>query len=214
MHARREKAKNSRPHPYRREEATMEPNATNQPRKGVSQPKQEGSREQRITRTSGNFTPSTWGGHPLDTMMRLSREMDQLMDSFFGGRVGFPSFGRDRAASSTAPELWQPRIDMRQQGDNLLISAELPGIARDAVKLETTDDGIAISGERRESREEGGRDESYHLSERSYGSFYRMIPLPDGAQADQAKASMRDGVLEITVPYKQTTQRRQIQISE
>jgi HSP20 family protein len=192
----------------------MESTARNQGRQGVVQNSPEGQREQRITRTSGNFTPSLWGGNPLDTMMRLSRDMDQLMDSFFGGRFGLPSFNRDRAGASGAAELWSPRIDMRQQGDNLLISAELPGIARDAVKIETTDDGLAISGERRESREEGGRNQSYHLSERSYGSFYRVVPLPDGAQPDEARASMRDGVLEITVPYKQNTQRRQIQISE
>jgi HSP20 family protein len=192
----------------------MEPSATNQGRKGVSQTGQEGQREQRITRTSGNFSPSLWGGHPLDTMMRLSRDMDQLMDSFFGGRTGFPTFGRDRSVGSPAADLWSPRIEVRQQGESLLISAELPGITRDAVKIESTEEGIAISGERRETREEGGGKQDYHLSERSYGSFYRVIPLPDGAQAEQAKASMRDGVLEISVPFKQSTQRRQIQISD
>jgi HSP20 family protein len=187
----------------------VETQRTNQGQSTLSQGKSETSppaeREQRITRTSGNFTPSLWGGHPFDTMMRLSRDMDRLMDSFFG---------RERNVSRAAPELWQPRIDMRQQGDKLLISAELPGIPRDAVKIECSDEGIAISGERRESREEGGRDQGYQLSERSYGSFYRVIPLPDGAKGEDAKATMRDGVLEISVPYKQTTQRRQIQITE
>lgn len=181
----------------------------------MTQGSPEGRRDQRITRTSGNFSPSSWVGNPLDTMMRLSRDMDQLMDSFFGGgRSGFPSLSRDRGSSLAMPELWQPRIDMRQQGENLLISAELPGIARDAVKIESTEDGIAISGERRETREEGTQGSNYHLAERSYGSFYRLIPLPEGANAEEAKASMRDGVLEITVPYKQNVQRRQIQISD
>jgi HSP20 family protein len=188
---------------------TMETQRTSQGQKAMSpgkpETRPEGEREQRITRASGSFTPSLWGGHPFDTMMRLSRDMDQLMDSFFG---------RERSLARAAPELWQPRIDMRQQGEKLLISAELPGVARDAVKIECSDDGIAISGERRESREEGGREQGYHLSERSYGSFYRVIPLPDGAKGEDAKATMRDGVLEISVPYKQTSQRRQIPIAE
>ncbi len=202
----------------------MEPTETSQGQKGVAQnrsggPREQGEKrqqpEQRVTRTSGNFSPAAWVSSPLDTMMRLSRDMDQLMDSFLGGsRFAFPSQGRDRGSSLGTRELWQPRIDMRQKGDSLLIRADLPGIPRDAVKIETTDDGIAISGERQESREEGGANESYHFAERSYGSFYRVIPLPDGADADEARASMRDGVLEISVPFKQNTRRRQIQISE
>jgi HSP20 family protein len=167
-------------------------------------------REQRIQRTSNNFSPLLWNGHPLETMMRLSRDMDQLMGSFFG----FPRFNREQPQGAATTDLWQPRIDVRQEGDKLLISAELPGITRQDVRLETTDDGLAISGERGETREEGGRDRNYHLSERSYGSFYRAIPLPEGAMAEQAKATMRDGVLEITVPYKPATQRRQIPIND
>jgi HSP20 family protein len=170
------------------------------------------TREQRITRTSSNFSPLTWAGHPLETMMRLSRDMDQLMDSFLGGRFGGSQ--REQLPMFRGDDLWSPRIDVRQAGDSLVVSAELPGITRNEVQIEATDDGIAISGERRETREEGGRDRDYHLSERSYGSFYRSIPLPEGAQGELAKATMRDGVLEITIPCKQTAKRKQIQISE
>ena len=183
-------------------------------RKTMSQNGLPAEQDQRITRTSSNFTPLSWTGHPLETMMRLSRDMDQLMDTFFGGRFGFPRFNRDQAVSAGAAELWSPRIDMRQTGDKLMITAELPGVTRSEVQIEATEDGLAISGEHREAREEGGRDRDYHLAERSYGSFYRRIALPEGALTDQAKASMRDGILEITVPCKQTAKRRQIQISE
>jgi HSP20 family protein len=193
----------------------METRGSNLQRKGQgSSESREPREQQRIQRTSGNFSPSLWSGHPLDTMMRLSRDMDQLVGSFFGDRFGYPRFNRDQASMGAATELWQPRIDLCQRDDNLLISAELPGVTRDAVRIETTEDGIAISGERREAREEGARGGDYHLSERSFGSFYRAIPLPEGAQAELAKATMRDGVLEITIPCKQTTQRRQIQISD
>ena len=108
--------------------------------------------------------------------------------------------------------LWAPNVDVRRRGDAVVIHAELPGITKDAVRIEATDQGIAISGERNETREEGGNERGYQLKERSYGSFYREIPLPEGAQVDQAKATMREGVLEITVPLHESQSRRQIRI--
>jgi HSP20 family protein len=65
----------------------------------------------------------------------------------------------------------------------------------DEVKVEVTDDILTISGERKEEKEE--KREGYYHSERSYGSFYRQIPLPDGAKTETAKAEFTDGVLEI-----------------
>ena len=156
-----------------------------------------------------------WGGNPFDTMMRLSREMDQLIESFFGSRFTFPSrFAEGAGARSSAAEIWSPRIDVRQQDNALTITAELPGVPRDAIQIEASEDGIAISGERQETRDENDRERGYQLSERSYGSFYRNVPLPEGANVEQAKANMRDGVLEITVPLKPGQGRRQIAIAD
>jgi HSP20 family protein len=152
---------------------------------------------------------------PLDTLARLSREVDQLVDSFFGGR--FSLSGRPRGSTfdaAGATDLWSPRVDVRERSDSIVICVELPGVQKDAVEIEAVSGGIAISGERHESREEGDMKRGYRLAERSYGSFYRNIPLPEGAQVDQAKASMKDGVLEVTVPLKKDAQRRKIQITE
>jgi HSP20 family protein len=162
------------------------------------------SRQRALNPRRAAGEPSLWSASPFDAMMRLSREMDQLMGSFFG------TGGR---RDSEFPSLWSPQVEVRQSGDNLIVSAELPGVAKDAIQIEATDEGIAISGERRESREEGGKDRGYHLAERSYGSFYRNIPLPDGAQVEEAKASMRDGVLEITMPLRAAQARKRIEIS-
>jgi HSP20 family protein len=160
-------------------------------------------------------------GHPFSTMLQLSREMDRLMDSFFGGRSGFPSSfasawpfegAGTRGRESGIPELWSPRVDVRERGDSILVSADLPGVRKEDVRIEATDDGIAISGERSEEREEGDERKGYRLAERSYGSFYRQIPLPEGANVEQAKASMREGVLEITIPVQESQRRRRIQI--
>jgi HSP20 family protein len=184
---------------------------------GSQEPAQDRSRA--TTRRSGaDLSRSAY--NPWQTMTRLSREMDQLFDSFFGNRLGFPRFARSwpfesggtGAGGEELSSLWSPNVDVRRRGDSIVIHAELAGVSKDAVRIEATDQGIAISGERNETREEGGNERGYQLKERSYGSFYREIPLPEGAQVEQAKATMREGVLEITVPLKETRNRRQIRI--
>ena len=95
-----------------------------------------------------------------------------------------------------------------------MVRADLPGLSRDDVKVDVTDDAITIQGERRREHEDerGG----VYRSERSYGSFQRVIALPEGAITDQAKASFRDGVLEITMPApsEQVTRGRRLEITE
>jgi HSP20 family protein len=80
--------------------------------------------------------------------------------------------------------------------------------------IDITDEAIAISGERRQEQE--SENAGVYRSERSYGSFYRTIPLPRGAISDQAKATFKDGVLEIRVPAPpdQVTRGRRIEIQD
>ena len=81
------------------------------------------------------------------------------------------------------------------------------------VKVECTDEGITIEGEKK--REQESNEGGWHRTERSYGHFYRMIPLPEGAQAEKAQAEFRDGVLQVRVPLSQEKRKsRQIPISE
>ena len=95
----------------------------------------------------------------------------------------------------------------------LVVRADLPGLTKDDVKVEVTDDAIQISGERKSEHEEKG--EGYYRSERSYGSFYRSIPLPEGVNADSANATFRNGVLEISMQAPQRESRgRRLEIKE
>jgi HSP20 family protein len=71
---------------------------------------------------------------------------------------------------------------------------------------------VTIQGERRGEKEE--EREGYYRSERSYGSFCRVVPLPEGAMTEQAKANFRDGVLEITMPAPPTSKGRRLEIAE
>lgn len=127
---------------------------------------------------------------PFELMRRFTDEMDRI----------FAGFGRSEE------RMWAPAIEVRQKDNNLVVTAELPGIKKEDVKLEVTDDGLIIEGERK--REEERREEGYYHSERSYGRFRRLIPLPQDANIDKANASFNDGVLEVTIPVPQQEQRR------
>lgn len=136
---------------------------------------------------------------PFAMMRRLSEEMDRAFSSNFGLTRGFS----EQAA-------WAPAVEVRERFGNLEITAELPGLTKDDVKVESTDEGIIIQGEKRRETEsnEGG----LHRSERTYGRFYRMIPLPQGAQTDKAKADFKNGILEVRVPIPQQQQQKARQI--
>ena len=90
----------------------------------------------------------------------------------------------------------------------MCVRTELPGVSKDDVKVEVSDNLLTISGERKEEKEE--KREGYYRSERSYGSFYRQVPLPEGAKTDTAKAEFTDGVLQITMqaPEREPKPRR------
>jgi HSP20 family protein len=89
-------------------------------------------------------------------------------------------------------------VEVLQSGNNLVIHADLPGLSENDVKVEATDEGLVIQGERRREHtsEEGG----WRHSERVYGRFYRLIPLPESAKIEETKANFRNGVLEVVVP--------------
>jgi HSP20 family protein len=116
-------------------------------------------------------------------------------------------------AGSRGMEGWVPAIDVQQCGGSLVVSAELPGLKRDDVKVELTDEALIIEGERK--REHKDDHEGYHRRERSYGRFYRAISLPEGAKTDQAKAELKDGVLRVSIPVQESKKKlREVPIQE
>jgi HSP20 family protein len=79
-----------------------------------------------------------------------------------------------------------------------VLQADLPGLSKEEVKVELVDNALIIEGERHDKREE--KRAGFYSSERSYGKFYRRLPLPQGANTEDARASFHDGVLEVTMP--------------
>ena len=144
---------------------------------------------------------------PFTTMRRLTEEMDRAFGNSFGP---WSLFGGAGGAGESG---WTPALEVRERNGNLEVTAELPGLTKDDVKVECTQGAIVIQGEKRQEREsdEGG----YHRSERSYGRFYRQVPLPEGAETDKAKAEFKNGVLQVQVPVPQQKkpQNRQIPIT-
>jgi HSP20 family protein len=130
----------------------------------------------------------------------------------------FDDFGTRRPQATPAKRAqtsnaWMPKIDVVQRDNELVVRADLPGLNPDDVTVEITDDAITISGERKQEHvEEHG---SVYRFERTHGAFYREIPLPKGAIANQAKASFKDGVLEITAPAppEEVSRGRRLEIS-
>ncbi len=148
--------------------------------------------------------PAISSGMPFGFLRQFMREMDHLFEDF-GLDTGWhmPRFlRRSRKLLSRRAELagleWSPRIDVVEREGQFVVRADLPGLSKDDVKVEVTDDAITIEGERKHEKKE--EREGYCYSECSYGSFYRAIPLPEGADASKATAEFHKGVLEVSVP--------------
>ncbi|MGE0447939.1 MAG: Hsp20/alpha crystallin family protein [Vicinamibacterales bacterium] len=148
---------------------------------------------------------------PFALLRQMTSELDRVFDEPFGTAVQWPSL---RALAVPDGERWAPQIDVFERDNRLVTKVDLPGLKKEDVKVEVTDGHLSISGERRsENREE--KDNVYR-SERSYGSFYRAVPLPEGAKIEDVKATFADGVLEVSVPLpaKVEATRRSVRIED
>lgn len=142
------------------------------------------------------------------------RAMRRMFDQF--NRWPFESFGLPIGLSSARSGLtsgWMPQIDTFQRGDQFVVRADLPGLEKKDVNVEIQDGALVIEGERTTEQEQ--QEESYFTSERTYGQFCRVVPLPEGAMADSVKASFRNGVLEVTMkaPSRLESRGRKIEVT-
>jgi len=149
-----------------------------------------------------SYAPSAFSSSPFSFMRRFSEQMDRLFEDFGFGS----SFGREFGGLSSIQSLWSPQVEAFERGNQLIVRADLPGLTKDDIEVNITDDAIVLQGERKQESEEN--EEGRYRSERFYGSFYRSIPLPEGVNADEAKATFRNGVLEITMPAPQQAEKR------
>ncbi|MBP7830806.1 MAG: Hsp20/alpha crystallin family protein [Kiritimatiellae bacterium] len=145
--------------------------------------------------------------HPFEA---LHREMNELFDGFlreFGG-PGLPSLRGERTEGRVSP-----KFEVAETDEVVQVTAELPGLDEKDIQVSLDENVLTVKGEKKQEREE--KNKSYYLSERSYGQFQRVIPLPAGIEADKVKAQFKKGVLNITLPKsrKAAAEGRRIPVS-
>jgi HSP20 family protein len=142
---------------------------------------------------------------PFQTMRRMMEDMDRLVEA-----INSPTEG---SGTTAMLRLWAPAIEVARRDGSFVVKAELPGLSKDDVKVEATEDGLLIQGERKEEHEE--KQEGLLRSERRYGKFSRLVPMPEGAKVEQAEARFNNGMLEVTIPIaEEKTRNREIPIEE
>ena len=138
---------------------------------------------------------------PFEGLTSLRREMDRLFEHFFERGPWTAGDGG----------MFEPAIEMADTDDSIMVKAQVPGVSKENLHLDITDDYLTLKGEIKEEEEktEGKR---FHRREWRYGSFARTIPLPTAVKADQATAQLKDGVLTITIPKGEHAKMKQIPI--
>jgi HSP20 family protein len=134
-----------------------------------------------------------------DPVQALQGRMNDLFDDFFGGFEDV--FGGAPMQLAKQGEGWlaeSPSFEVSESEDEFRVKAELPGMDEKDVDVSLEGDELTIRGEKKREREEKRRD--YHVTEVSYGEFYRSFRLPEGVDREKAKAQFKKGVLTLTLP--------------
>lgn len=151
----------------------------------VKQPKTE---KPEMTRWFGFDTPllrgSVFSVNPFALMKQFAEDMDRTLTQAPRG--------------ATEMGAWAPAIEVKEKEGKLLLTAELPGVKTEDVKVHIDGNMLVVEGERKQEKEEKG--EGFYHSERSYGKFYRSLALPEGAKTEETAAQFTNGMLEVTVP--------------
>ena len=146
---------------------------------------------------------------PFSELARMEREMERMFGDFwtrpwFG--LGWPR--RFRAFED--PGTRAPAVEIFEEKDDVVVKAELPGMKKEDLDLNISENLLTIKGEKK--KEEEVKEKGYYYSERSYGSFTRTVELPKEVQTDKVRASFKDGVLEIRVPKTEEAKRKEVKI--
>jgi HSP20 family protein len=137
-------------------------------------------------------------------------EMERRIDEFF--RKPFSLFGPTWFPRLRMPEFEEmtPSVDIFEEGHDVVLKAELPGMKKEDIEVKLTEDMITLSGEKK--KEEKIEKKNYHRLERSYGSFYRSFRLPDYVDVDHIEAKSEKGLLKITLPKRPELKPKKVKI--
>jgi HSP20 family protein len=133
----------------------------------------------------------------------LQREVDRLFDEFSRSPAGL---GRSALFGLV------PTMDVKETDKDIEVAAELPGLERNDIDISVDDGELVIRGEKKAESEQD--DKNYHLAERSYGAFYRSLPLPRGVDPSSIQATMAKGVLKVIIPKPAKSDAKKIEVKE
>jgi HSP20 family protein len=143
---------------------------------------------------------------PVSLFGSLHREIDRLFDDFTRGEFG--------VMATSAQTNLLPSIDVTETDKEIEITAELPGLERNDVDISVDDDVLTIRGEKKVEAKEEDKSKNYHVTERSYGVFFRAIQLPAGVDPASIQATMSNGVLKITIPKPAKSEPKKIKVKD
>ena len=138
---------------------------------------------------------------PFRDLRNLQEEVNRL----FTGNVG-RTFDDEGIARGS----WSPSVDIYENKEQIVLEAELPGMNREDFDLSIENNVITLRGERRFEKKEDT--DNYHRVERAYGSFTRSFTVPNSVSGEGASADYRNGVLRVTLPKREDTKARRIEI--
>jgi HSP20 family protein len=140
---------------------------------------------------------------PMRELERISDRMNRMMNLAPLGAIG----------ENLTLSDWSPSVDIAEDDKTYIVTAEIPGVRKEDVKVTLDEDHLVISGERKEEKEE--KDKRFHRVERAYGSFRRSFTLPDDVDADKIDARFEAGLLHVHLPktQKRKTHGKEIRIS-
>jgi HSP20 family protein len=145
---------------------------------------------------------------PFTDVARWERDMERMFDDFWGRRMR--PWWPERWSMPAVLEISPPAVDLFEEKEEIVVKAELPGMDKDSIQVNITDHTLTIKGEKK--KEEEVKEENYYRSERSYGSFVRTLELPADVHSDKAKASFKNGVLEVRLPKTEEAKAKEIKV--
>jgi len=137
---------------------------------------------------------------PLNNMLQLHREMDHLFADAFRG---FPTLWNQRMSDDFIPT-FRASVNVASDEKQYTITLEAPGMTQEDIAIELKDRTLFITGNKQQEKEE--KEQHFYRVERHYGSFERVLAIPDDGDAEEISAAMKNGVLTLTIPRKELPQ--------
>ena len=138
---------------------------------------------------------------PMRDLFHIQDDLNRFVNDFFENE---PSRGHNNG-------VWSPAVDISETENSIQVTAEVPGMNKDDIKISIHNNVLVLKGEKKKEKEE--KEENYHRIERAYGSFMRSFSLPTSIDANKVKASYKDGILTIELSKKEEAKPKEISIN-